>query len=174
MDSHPKKRKKKKRKTSTEQIRNQSTVISLAEKAKYSPYKAKANHTPLPNTTIQICLLKKKKKPNTEKTKPQTQSKPNPRWDADGHVAHRHSSLRRSSSLSTRRRLVARPPLVVTRREGLVADRCRSQIADRCSTAPSGGATYGSGCSQEHPDLKKIKKKKFIFNPYYEHPQSQN
>ena len=71
--------KKEKRKTSTEQIRNQSTVISLAEKAKYSPYKAKANHTPLPNTAIQICLLKKKKTPNTEKTKPQTQSKPNPR-----------------------------------------------------------------------------------------------
>ena len=27
----------------------------------------------------------------------------------------------------------------------------------------SGGAMYRSGCSQEHPDLKKIKKKKFIF-----------
>ena len=78
MDSHPKKRKKKKRKTSTEQIRNQSTVMSLAEKAKYSPYKAKANQTPLPNTAIQICLLKKKKKtqyrenqtPDPEQTKP--------------------------------------------------------------------------------------------------------
>ena len=71
--------KKEKRKTSTEQIRNQSTVMSLAEKTKYSPYKAKANQTPLPNTAIQICLsTKKKKKPNTEKTKPQTQSKPNP------------------------------------------------------------------------------------------------
>ena len=58
MDSHPKKEK---RKTSTEQIRNQSTVTSLAEKTKYSPYKAKANQTPLPNTAIQICLKKKKK-----------------------------------------------------------------------------------------------------------------
>ena len=76
MDSHPKK-KKKKRKTSIEQIRNQSIVTSLVEKTKYSPYKAKANQTPLPNTAIQICLYKKK--PNTEKTKPQTQSKPNPR-----------------------------------------------------------------------------------------------
>ena len=27
----------------------------------------------------------------------------------------------------------------------------------------SGGATYRSGCSQEHPDLKKIKKKKKIY-----------
>ena len=73
MDSHPKKRK-----TNTEQIRNQSTVTSLAEKAKYSPYKAKANQTPLPNTAIQICLLKKKKNPqyrenqtpDPEQTKP--------------------------------------------------------------------------------------------------------
>ena len=131
MDSHPKKRKKKKRKTSTEQIRNQSTVTSLAEKAKYSPYKAKANQAPLPKIAIQICLStkKKKKKPNTEKTKPQTQSKLNPRWDADGHVARRRSLLCRSSSLSTRRRLVTRPPFVI-------ADRCRLQIADRCSTAP--------------------------------------
>ena len=119
----------KKKKTSTEQIRNQSTVTSLAEKTKYSPYKAKANQTPLPNTTIQICLsTKKKKKPNIEKTKPQTQSKPNPRWDADGHVARRRSLLCRSSSLSTRRWLVTRPPFVI-------ADRCRLQIADRCSTA---------------------------------------
>ena len=94
MDSHPKK-------NSTEQIRNQSTVTSLAEKTKYSLYKAKANQTPLPNTAIQI-FLSKKKKPNTEKTKPQTQSKPNPRWD--GHVARRHSSLRRSSSSSSHRR----------------------------------------------------------------------
>ena len=73
------KKKKKKRKTSIEQIRNQSIVTSLVEKTKYSPYKAKANQTPLPNTEIQICLsTKKKKKPNTEKTKLQTQSKPNP------------------------------------------------------------------------------------------------
>ena len=74
------KKKKKKRKTSIEQIRNQSIVTSLVEKTKYSPYKAKANQTPLPNIAIQICLsTKKKKKPNTEKTKPQTQSKLNPR-----------------------------------------------------------------------------------------------
>ena len=77
MDSHPKKKKKKK-KTNTEQIRNQSTVTSLAEKTKYNLYRAKENQTPLPNTTIQICLSKKKKKtqyranqtPNPEKTKP--------------------------------------------------------------------------------------------------------
>ena len=91
---------KKKKKTSIEQIRNQSTVTSLAEKTKYNLYKAKANQTPLPNTTIQICLSKKKK-PNTKKTKPQTQSKPNPRWD--GHIARRRNSLRCSSSSSSRR-----------------------------------------------------------------------
>ena len=71
MDSHPPKKKKKKKKPSIEQIRNQSTVTLLAEKTKYNLYKAKANQTPLPNTAIQTCLSKKKK-PNTEKTKPQT------------------------------------------------------------------------------------------------------
>ena len=133
----------KKKKNSTEQIRNQSTVTSLAEKTKYSPYKAKANQTPLPNTAIHIFLSKKKKKKlNTEKTKPQTQSKPNPRWGAarSGHDARRHSSLRRSSSLSTRRRLVAYPPFIVARREGLVADRHRTQIADRRSVLGCSGA----------------------------------
>ena len=43
MDSHPKK------KTSTEQIKNQSTVTSLAEKTKYSLYKE--NQTPDPEQT---------------------------------------------------------------------------------------------------------------------------
>ena len=42
------------------------------------------------------------------------------------------------------------------------------------SATYSGGTTYRSRFSQEHPDLKKIKKKKIIFNPYQEHPQSQN
>ena len=73
MDSHPKKKKK----PSTKQIRNQSTVTSLAEKTKYSPYKAKANQTPLPNTAIHTCLSKKKKTqyrenqtPDPEQTNP--------------------------------------------------------------------------------------------------------
>ena len=35
----------------------------------------------------------------------------------------------------------------------------------------SGGATYRSGCSQEHPDLKKIKRKKIYFKLNQEHPQ---
>ena len=67
----------KKKKTSTEQIINQSTVTSLAEKTKYNLYRAKATQTPLPNTAIQICLSKKKKTqyrenqtPDPEQTKP--------------------------------------------------------------------------------------------------------
>ena len=72
------KKKKKKRKTSIEQIRNQSIVTSLVEKTKYSPYKAKANQTPLPNIAIQICLSKKKKK-----KKNPIQRKPNPRRRAN-------------------------------------------------------------------------------------------
>ena len=78
-----------------------------------------------PNPITQYCntdlfIKKKKKKTNREKTKPQTQSKPNPRWDS--HVARRRSSLRRSSSSSSRRRSSA--------------PRCRSsQIADRCSAS---------------------------------------
>ena len=74
MDSHPKKKKK-----ITEQIRNQTTVTSLAEiKTVYTLYKAKANQTPLPNTAIQRRLSKKernqiqskKETPNPEQTKP--------------------------------------------------------------------------------------------------------
>ena len=131
MDSHPKKKKK----TSTEQIRNQSTVMSLVEKTKYSPYKAKANQTPLPNIAIQICLSKKKKKKNP------IQRKPNPRRRANQTHGETVTSLAGvACSVARRPRLVvvarpplavARPPLVVARREGLVADRRRSQIGAR-------------------------------------------
>ena len=123
MDSHPKKKK-----SSTEQIRNQSTVTSLAEKTKYNLYKAKANQTPLPNTAIQICLLKKNP----------IQRKPNPRSRANQTHDETVTSLAGAARSVVRRPhlvIVTRPPLVVARREGLVADRRRSQIADRCSAA---------------------------------------
>ena len=113
MDSHPKKRK-----TNTEQIRNKSTVTSLAEKTKYSLYKAKANHTPLPNTAIQICLSKKKKKP--------IERKPNPRPRANqthGETVTTLVGAARSVARRPRLVVVARLPLVVARREGLVVDR---------------------------------------------------
>ena len=104
MDSHPKKKK------STEQIRNQTTVTSLAEiNTVYTLYKAKANQTPLPNTAIQRCLQEKKRN--------QIQSKPNPRPRANqthggAATARRRSSLRdlrrsSSSSLVARRLPVA-------------------------------------------------------------------
>ena len=118
MDSHPKKKKK----PSTKQIRNQSTVTSLAEKAKYSPYKAKANQTPLPNTAIQICLLKKKKPP--------IQRKPNPRPRAN----QTHGETPTVTLLTGIARSVARRPcllvvdLLLVRPSSSLVARASSQI----------------------------------------------
>ena len=122
MDSHPKKEKKEKRKTSTEQIRNQSTVMSLAEKTKYSPYKAKANQTPLPNTAIQICLSKKKK----------NQYKENQTLDLE---QTKHTVRRLARSVTRRPRLVARPPLIVAHRLPLVVARREGLAADQIGRA---------------------------------------
>ena len=124
MDSHPKK--KEKRKTSTEQIRNQSTVTSFAEKTKYSPYKAKTNQTPLPNTAIQICLSKKKKKP--------IQRKPNPRPRAN----QTHGETSTVTSLAGAARFVARRPCLLVvdsllvRPSSSLAARASSQIVVDC------------------------------------------
>ena len=110
--------KKEKRKTSTEQIRNQSTVTSLAEKTKYSPYKAKANQTPLPNTAIQTCLSKKKKP---------IQRKPNPRPRAN----QTHSVT--VTSLVGAARSVARRP----RRSSTPSScHCSSALRHRSSRGP--------------------------------------
>ena len=52
-------------------------------------------------------------------------------------------------------------PLILRR------EKCRDTVAaPHTGQGVPGSATYRSGCSQEHPNLKKIKKKKFIFNPY--------
>ena len=108
--------KKEKRKTSTEQIRNQSTVTSLAEKTKYSPYKAKANQTPLPNTAIQICLSTKKKKKNP------IQRKPNPRPRAN----QTHGETPTVTSLAGATRFVARRPCLLVVDSSLVRpSQCR-------------------------------------------------
>ena len=107
----------------------------------YTLYKAKANQTPLPNTAIQRCLSKKKKKPNTEQKRNQIQSKPNPRSRANqthggADTTRRRSSLRdlrRSSSSSSHRHSLAR------RRRSSLAHRRRSQIGLTVSTAPTLG-----------------------------------
>ena len=127
MDSHPKK--KEKLVQSKLEINPRSRCWQRKPNTVHTKQKQTKPHYPI----LQYRFVYKKKKPNTEKTKPQTQSKPNPRWDVDGHVACRRSSLRRSSSLSSCRRLVACPPLVVACREGssqIVVDR-RSQIGTR-------------------------------------------
>ena len=45
--------------------------------------------------------------------------------------------------------------------------RCKAQMHVQCKSTVhvvSGDATWRAGCSQEHPALKKIKNKKFIYN----------
>ena len=109
------KKKKKKRKTSIEQIRNQSIVTSLVEKTKYSPYKAKANQTPLPNTAIQICL-------STKKKKNPIQRKPNPRPRAN----QTHGETPTVTSLAGATRFVARRPCLLVVDSSLVRpSQCR-------------------------------------------------
>ena len=134
MDSHPKKEK---RKTSIEQTRNQSMVTSLAEKTKYSPYKAKANQIKPHYPILQYKFVYQKIK----KIKTPIQRKPNSRPRANQTHGETVTSLAGvACSVARRPRLVvvarpplavARPPLVVARREGLVADRHRSQIGAR-------------------------------------------
>ena len=144
MDSHPKKNKNKKKikkKTSAEQIRNQSTVTSLAEKTKYSPYKAKANQTKPHYPILQYKFVYQKIK----KIKTPIQRKPNSRPKANQTQGETVTSLAGATrSIARHPRLVVitrlplmvtHPPLVVARREGLVADRRKSQITNRCSAS---------------------------------------
>ena len=97
--------------------------MSLVEKTKYSPYKAKANQTPLPNTAIQICLKKKKNQyrenqtPDPEQTKPTVRRRQSRRSQAQlasslvvlvySSSTHRSSApCRRSSQIVVDRRSV--------------------------------------------------------------------
>ena len=133
--------KKKKKKTSAEQIRNQSTVTSLAEKTKYSPYKAKANQTKPHYPILQYKFVYQKIK----KIKTPIQRKPNSRPKANQTQGETVTSLAGATrSIARHPRLVVitrlplmvtHPPLVVARREGLVADRRKSQITNRCSAS---------------------------------------
>ena len=119
MDSHPKKRKKKKEKkeTSTEQIRNQTTITSLVEKIK-PQYKSKSKPNPITQYCNTDLLIKKKKNP--------IQSKPNPKPRANQTHGETITSLAgATSSVACRPHLVvvARPPFVIARRLPLIADR---------------------------------------------------
>ena len=131
MDSHPKKKKKYK----ANQKSNHGHVVG---KDQYSLYSIQSKSKPNPITqhcNTEVFIKKKetkyraKKKPNTEQTKPQTQSKPNPRW----RVAHSVTSVAR------RRRLVvvAHSPVVVARRLPAVIARRLPVAADRRSVSPS-------------------------------------
>ena len=87
MDYHPKK---KIIIIITEQIKNQTTVTSLAEiKTVYSIQSKNKSNPITQHCNTEAFIRKKKKKPNTEqkrnkiqskKETPNTQSKPNPRW----------------------------------------------------------------------------------------------
>ena len=87
-----------------------------------------------PNPITQYCntdlFIKKKKNP--------IQRKPNPRPRANQTHSETVTSLvgaARSVARRPRLVIVARPPLVVARHKGLVANHRRSQIVDRCSAA---------------------------------------
>ena len=139
MDSHPKKKK------STEQIRNQITVTSLAEiNTVYTLYKAKANQTPLPNTAIQRCLSKKKKKKNQIQSKKETKYKANQNLDPEQTKPTVAPPLlagaaRSATSVARRRHLVivTHSPVVLTRRLPAVIARRLPIAADRRSVSPS-------------------------------------
>ena len=71
-------------------------------------------------------FIGKKKKPNTEQKRNQIQSKPNPRPRANqthGETVTSLAGAARSVARRPRLVVVTRLPLVVARREGLVADR---------------------------------------------------
>ena len=131
MDSHPKKQKEKPVQSKSE-INPRSRRWQRKPNTVHTKQKQTKSHYPILQYKF---VYQQKKKPNIEKTKPQTQSKLNPRWDADGHVARRRSLLCRSSSLSTRRRLIARAS------SQIIVD-CKSVLG--CSGARRSASRYFS------------------------------